>query len=151
MDTINASCELCQKTGGTILFQSPAYRIVRVDDPHYPGFCRVIWTAHVREMTDLPETSQARLMRVVFAVERVVRRLVAPEKINLASFGNMVPHIHWHIIPRWRDDRHFPDPIWGQVHRPDAGRLAIPEDHLWQRALHEELAALGETHEQHGQ
>ena len=42
------------------------------------------------------------------------------QQINLAAFGNMVPHLHWHIIPRWRDDKHFPEPIWGKVARPDA-------------------------------
>ena len=54
------------------------------------------------------------------AVEQAVRQLFSPDKINLASFGNMVPHVHWHIIPRWRDDRHFPEPIWGRVQRTDS-------------------------------
>lgn len=111
------SCELCATAGGEILWESPACRVVRVDDRHYPGFCRVIWTAHAREMTDLAPAQQQYLMSIVFAVERVVRQLFAPDKINLASFGNMVPHLHWHIIPRWRDDRHFPEPIWGTVHQ----------------------------------
>lgn len=110
-------CELCAHPGGEILWESPACRIVRVDDPHYPGFCRVIWNAHAREMTDLAPGQQQHLMSIVFAVENVVRQLFTPDKINLASFGNMVPHVHWHIIPRWHDDRHFPEPIWGTVHR----------------------------------
>jgi diadenosine tetraphosphate (Ap4A) HIT family hydrolase len=37
--------------------------------------------------------------------------------MNLASLGNMTPHLHWHVIPRWRDDRHFPGPIWGSPQR----------------------------------
>ena len=110
------ACELCSTTGGTLLWESPACRVVRVDDPHYPGFCRVIWNGHVREMTDLAPVDRQMLMNVVFAVEQAVRQLFAPDKINLASFGNMVPHLHWHIIPRWRDDRHFPEPVWGSVH-----------------------------------
>jgi diadenosine tetraphosphate (Ap4A) HIT family hydrolase len=47
----------------------------------------------------------------------VVREVMQPEKINLASFGNMVPHLHWHVIPRYTDDVHFPQPVWGQVQR----------------------------------
>ncbi len=113
-------CELCHQDGGTVLYRAAGWRIVRVDDPHYPGFCRVILNRHVREMTDLPLAEQSALMAVVLAVESVVRSLFQPEKINLASFGNMVPHVHWHIIPRWRDDRHFPEPIWGAVRRDDA-------------------------------
>ncbi len=119
------TCDLCQQPGGTVVWQSAQCRVVRVDDPHYPGFCRVIWQAHVREMTDLAPADRETLMRVVFAVESVVRRLFAPDKINLASFGNMVPHVHWHIIPRWQDDRHFPDPVWGKVQREGSANRAI--------------------------
>lgn len=117
MESGTQSCELCTNPGGAILWQSPRCRVIRVDDPHYPGFCRVIWTEHVREMTDLAPEAREYLMRIVFAVESVVRTLFAPQKINLASFGNMVPHVHWHIIPRWSDDRHFPEPVWGKVQR----------------------------------
>ena len=45
-------------------------------------------------------------------MEEAQQSVLAPDKINLASLGNMVPHLHWHVIPRWRGDRHFPDPIW---------------------------------------
>jgi len=127
------SCELCAVPGGALLWQSADCRVVRVDDPHYPGFCRVIWHAHVREMTDLPAAARVQLMTVVFAVEEAVRHLFAPDKINLASFGNMVPHLHWHVIPRWRDDRHFPEPVWGQVRRPGLSeRPGITDDELAQ-------------------
>lgn len=112
-----AECEFCAGAGGTVLWQSPECRVLRVDDPHYPGFCRVVWQAHVREMTDLSAEQRQGLMTVVFAVEAVVRDLYRPDKINLASFGNMTPHLHWHVIPRWRDDRHFPQPVWGSVQR----------------------------------
>jgi diadenosine tetraphosphate (Ap4A) HIT family hydrolase len=57
------------------------------------------------------------LMDVLWQVELVVRDVMQPDKINLASFGNMVPHLHWHVIPRYTDDVHFPQPVWGQVQR----------------------------------
>jgi diadenosine tetraphosphate (Ap4A) HIT family hydrolase len=59
----------------------------------------------------------ATLMDVVFATERALRRIMQPDKINLASLGNVVPHLHWHVIPRWRDDSHFPAPIWAAATR----------------------------------
>lgn len=134
-------CELCAATGGTVLWETPAYRVIRVADPNFPGFCRVIWTAHVREMSDLAPEERQTLMAAVFAVEGVVRRLFAPDKINLASFGNVVPHLHWHVIPRWREDRNFPEPIWGAVQRD--GRLAAPaiDDATLQQALAEALGS----------
>jgi diadenosine tetraphosphate (Ap4A) HIT family hydrolase len=132
------SCELCATPGGEILWQSPECRVVRVDDPDYPGFCRVIWQAHVREMTDLSAVDRVYLMEIVWAVEALVRELYAPDKINLASFGNMTPHVHWHVIPRWLDDRHFPQPVWGAVQRtPQASRPQIAAS-----CLAEKLAAV---------
>ena len=103
-----------------MIWQSPLCRVVLVDDPYYPGFCRVILNRHEKEMTDLPQAESEHVMQVVFAVERVLRQLLQPEKINLASFGNMTPHVHWHVMPRFADDRHFPQPLWGPVQRDRA-------------------------------
>lgn len=144
MEAASTACELCVQPGGTLLWQSGACRVVRVGDPFYPGFCRVIWTDHVREMTDLPERARHDLMRVVFAVETVVRQLFSPDKINLASFGNVVPHLHWHIIPRWADDRHFPEPVWGSVHRENAVQRAVVGDAELSAALSRALRDLEE-------
>jgi diadenosine tetraphosphate (Ap4A) HIT family hydrolase len=112
-----ARCELCDPVGGALLWEDALCRVVQVADSDYSGFCRVILKRHVAEMTDLASEEQLHLMRVVLAVEAVLRRLYQPDKINLASLGNVTPHLHWHVIPRWRDDRHFPNPIWGEVQR----------------------------------
>ncbi|MCG2575727.1 HIT family protein [Dechloromonas sp. XY25] len=143
MENGSQTCELCTQSGGAILWQSARCRVIRVADPHYPGFCRVIWTAHVREMTDLDSASRNYLMQVVFAVESVVRRLFSPDKINLASFGNVVPHVHWHVIPRWQDDRHFPEPVWGSVRREGDGQRPLVSDTELAQALRHALADLG--------
>lgn len=116
MNSAVTSCELCSTVGGVELLRAPAWRIVRVEDPYYPGFCRVILNKHVREMSELPVIERQLLMSVVFVVETAIRTLFKPDKINLASFGNMVPHVHWHVIPRWTNDRHFPEPVWGNIH-----------------------------------
>lgn len=119
-------CELCENIGGELLWQDEQCRVVLVDDRDYPGFCRVIWGSHVKEMTDLPTAERQRLMDVAFAAESAVRQVLRPEKINLASLGNLVPHLHWHVIPRWRGDRCFPNPVWGQA-QCDA-QPAMPEN-----------------------
>lgn len=111
------SCELCISLGGELLWRDDFCRVVRVNDNDYPGFCRVVLNQHVREMSDLDESAQMQLMRVVFATEAALRAAFKPEKINLASLGNLTPHLHWHVIPRFRDDRHFPNPIWGDAQR----------------------------------
>lgn len=106
------SCELCESPGGELVWEDRDLRVVLVDDADYPGSCRVIWKRHVAEMTDLEEDERRHLMGAVFAVESALRQTLHPDKINLASLGNVAPHLHWHVIPRRRDDRHFPRSIW---------------------------------------
>jgi diadenosine tetraphosphate (Ap4A) HIT family hydrolase len=137
-----ASCELCAPARADTLWQDELCRVVLVDDGDYPGFCRVILNRHVSEMTDLDAAAQQRLMRVVFATEQALRQLLRPEKINLASLGNMVAHLHWHVIPRFADDKHFPGSVWSAARRPGTPR---PVDHAaLQRTLHKLLQAVAE-------
>lgn len=69
-------------------------------------------------------------MHCVFALEAAMRECFAPLKINLASLGNQVPHMHWHVVARHADDTHFPDPIWAARKRDGAARPAVSDDTL---------------------
>lgn len=141
-------CELCHSPGGELLWSDEHCRVVRVTSQEgtaFPGFCRVIWQRHVTEMTDLAESESSHLMRVVETVERTLRQQLAPDKINLASLGNAVPHLHWHVIPRWRDDSHFPSPIWAAPSRVSAPHM-IPSSEALSVALHQQL--LPRSHDQ---
>lgn len=138
------SCELCESPGGTILWQDDRCRVVRVGGAEglaFPGYCRVVWHGHVREMTELTVAKRHHLLDVVAAAEAAVLALVQPDKINLACLGNVVPHLHWHVIPRWDDDSHFPAPIWATACRPVPSR-ALPDDADLSAAL---AARLGVT------
>ena len=133
-------CELCESAGGALIWRDERCRVVRVDDPGYPGFCRAIWNTHVAEMTDLTDAERAHFMRVVFALEAALRALMRPHKINLASLGNVTPHLHWHVIPRFGDDPHFPNPVWSAATRPPAPRE--PAGVVLDKALAERLSRL---------
>ncbi len=113
-------CPLCAEDGGRVVFRNSALRVVLVDDTDLPGFVRVIANVHARELTDLDPAARMQLMHAVFAAERAVREVMAPHKVNLASLGNAVPHVHWHVIPRFADDAFFPQPIWGTRQRNTA-------------------------------
>jgi len=115
-----SGCPLCEAAGEDVLWRDDFCRVVLVDDPDYPGFCRVILNRHVKEMTDLVPNERQRMMITVMKVEAILREVLNPDKINLASLGNMVPHLHWHVLPRFADDRHFPDAIWAPPRNPDA-------------------------------
>ena len=91
-------CELCNSAGGDVIWRDEFARVVRVPDEKLPGFCRVILERHVKEMSDLPMEARERLMRIVYSVEEALRAWLSPDKINLASFGNAVPHLHLSLI-----------------------------------------------------
>lgn len=132
-------CELCATDGGELVWRDGFCRVVRVAGGVHPLFYRVILDRHVREMTDLAAGERERLMRVVFACEAVLRRLAAPDKVNLASLGNRVAHLHWHVIARFADDAHFPDPVWAAPRRRGARRPAL-EDRAFGAAIAGALA-----------
>jgi diadenosine tetraphosphate (Ap4A) HIT family hydrolase len=92
-----------------MIITTPHYRVVWANEASYPCFVRVVWQAHVAEMTQLNAAERGVLMNAVFSVEQAMRGVLAPAKINLASLGNHVPHLHWHVIPRFTDDAHWPN------------------------------------------
>lgn len=113
-------CELCAADGGEVLHRDTELRIVAIegaDGENYRGFCRVIWNQHVKEMTDLAPSDRSTFMKTVFKLEAVLRGQLSPAKMNIASLGNITPHLHWHVIPRFVGDATFPKPIWAA---PDA-------------------------------
>ena len=124
----STSCALCQPSAQFILWQDDFCRVVLLNDADYPAYCRVELKEHVKEMTDLVPADRSRMMKVVFAVETAIREIIQPDKINLASLGNKTPHMHWHIIPRFENDKHFPNSHWGeatQVGKPAPLSLAL--------------------------
>ena len=133
---------MCDSAAGEPLWQDELCRVVLAADRDYPGFCRVILKRHVREMTDLDVEAKQRLMQVVFATEQALRQLMQPAKINLASLGNMTPHLHWHVIPRFADDKHFPGSVWGEARRPGVAR-PVDRDALL-RSLRDLLQAVAQ-------
>lgn len=119
-----AACVFCAEDGGDVLWRDARLRVIAArGEPDYPGLCRVIWNAHVTEFSDLSAVDREHLMRAVVVVERALRATLNPNKINIASLGNMIAHQHWHIIPRFSDDAHFPRPVWAAAQRePCASR-----------------------------
>lgn len=122
-----AGCVFCDTDGGEVLWRDARLRVIAPDEQDHPGFLRVVWYEHVAEMTDLSAGDRERLMVAVFAAESAMRELLAPHKVNVASLGNVVPHLHWHVIPRFTDDPHFPNPVWGQRLRERP--VAVPADY----------------------
>jgi len=110
-------CELCELAASFKVVANDKFSVILADDANYPGFARVIWNEHVREMSDLADEDRLLLNDAVWKLEQAVREAMQPLKVNVASLGNVVPHLHWHVIPRYADDAHFPAPVWAQAVR----------------------------------
>lgn len=99
--------------------------VIDASNHELPGYVRVVLNRHVKEMTDLTNDEKRHVMDVVFFIESTMRSYLKPEKVNLAEFGNMTPHLHWHIIARFADDAYFPEAIWaGKVRTPNLASLS---------------------------
>ncbi len=129
--TTQSDCPLCRDDGGLLIAQTPLWRVIRADEAAFPAFYRLIWRAHVAEFSDLDAAARLACMEAVNRIETVLRQDLAPTKINLASLGNVVPHLHWHVIARFDWDSHYPNPVWGSAQRPaDEARLAALRQRL---------------------
>lgn len=118
-------CPLCETDGGLLVFRNETLRIVQAGEAGFPAFYRVVWNRHAAEFSDLSAAERETCMDAVVVVEQVLRSELQPGKINLAALGNVVPHLHWHVIARFGWDSHFPAPVWGAAQRPvDADRVA---------------------------
>jgi diadenosine tetraphosphate (Ap4A) HIT family hydrolase len=143
---VTLSCPLCQEEGGLLLVRRERWRIIRAttgpEADDFPAFYRVVWNAHVAEWTDLSVAERGEMMEVVASVEAALRRHLRPTKVNLASLGNVVPHLHWHVVARFDWDSHFPAPLWASPARAsDPERLAALRERL--PICDAEVAALG--------
>jgi diadenosine tetraphosphate (Ap4A) HIT family hydrolase len=144
-DARTAGCVLCDTMGGLPVFEAAAFRVIRAQEPGFPAFYRVVWQAHVAEFSDLPRADRILCMEAVAAVERCLREALSPDKVNLAALGNMVAHLHWHVIARFGGDSHFPGAVWAAPQRErDAAREADVAARLpaLDALLAERLAAL---------
>ena len=110
------NCVLCENKKN-VFWENSSFYIVDVNDEIFPGFIRVISKRHVAEMSELSDNERTMLWSILHIVEKTMLAELRPDKINYAQFGNMVPHLHWHIMARWTDDSHFPECPWGPEQR----------------------------------
>ena len=134
------NCLLCHPSKYPLIWSSSDFRVLLINDHYYPGYCRVESIIHVKEMTDLSDSKRHEFMRIIFKIEGVLRSYLMPEKINLATLGNITPHLHWHIIPRFKLDNHFPESIWSNPKRGEKKELSETESLVLTELIQKKLS-----------
>ncbi len=106
----------------------PLCRLLLMQDANYPWFILVPERADITEIHQLSVTDQQQLLLESVSLSRALECAFAPDKLNIAALGNIVPQLHVHHIVRYRDDPAWPDPVWGRVARreyPDDSRQEV--------------------------
>jgi diadenosine tetraphosphate (Ap4A) HIT family hydrolase len=114
---VQQGCVLCEGAGGRLVFEGAKLRVIHAEEAGFPAFYRVIWRDHAAEFSDLDAADRVLCMEAAAVVEQCMRERLKPAKMNIAALGNMVPHLHWHVIARFADDSHFPGSVWAPVQR----------------------------------
>lgn len=90
----------------------PVCRLVLMDDSRFPWFILVPRLHGARELVDLPETEQIRVLNEINWLSKAMQKTLKPHKLNIAALGNMVPQLHIHVIARFEEDEAWPKPVW---------------------------------------
>ena len=94
------TCPLCTDRAKSEIWRNGNFYLIDAEDPAFPCFLRVVSCRHVPEMSSLTSEERTELWGILNVVEEEIIKALRPHKVNLAQFGNMVPHLHWHVIAR---------------------------------------------------
>lgn len=134
-----SDCELCLTATLPILWQNNRFRVILVNNQNIRGYLRLELIEHVKEIHHLTPAIQSEMYKIMNIIENIVTDVYSPDKINLASLGNKIPHIHWHIIPRFTNDNFFPQSIWSKPVRQNKFENSIDEIDQLKQQLHLKL------------
>lgn len=111
------------------IIELPNSYVILNRDQYFPGYTLLFTKTHATELFHLDRSVRTALMEEVSAVAQALYTTFTPDKINYELLGNMVPHIHWHIVPRYASERLWPRPIWAEQHED----LTLTPDEYRQR------------------
>jgi len=94
-----------------------------------------------KELGDMPKELRLRLWEIYDIVEREMKLYYKPKKINMASFANMLPRVHIHVMARFEDDSYFPNPMWGEKQRE--ANLELPDEKEFHKRVFNALQRSG--------
>jgi diadenosine tetraphosphate (Ap4A) HIT family hydrolase len=121
-----------------IIYEDKLFYIEK--EPHSLPWVKIFTKEPFKEITDMPLKQRDKLWQIYYTVEKVMRDYFNPDKINMASFANMLPRVHLHVIARFKDDDYFPNPVWGEKLRDS--NLNLADFDLFYKKLFDNLMKL---------
>jgi diadenosine tetraphosphate (Ap4A) HIT family hydrolase len=89
---------------------------VEIEHTEIP-WLKIFTQENIKEFSQCNSETKLEILRALDIIEKEMLGYFKPEKINIASFGNYVPHVHFHIMARFKEDSYFPEPMWGKIQR----------------------------------
>jgi diadenosine tetraphosphate (Ap4A) HIT family hydrolase len=99
----------------SIIYQNKNIRI-ETEESEIP-WLKIFTQYAYKEMSEVPQDVKYEIYNLLDIIEKEMIDYYKPDKINIASFGNYLPHVHWHIMARFKKDSFFPEPMWGSKQR----------------------------------
>ncbi len=100
---------------------------IQIEKSEIP-WLKIFTNEKIKEFSSCTSETKLEIFRVLDIIEKLMLTYFKPEKINIASFGNYVPHVHFHIMSRFKEDSYFPEPMWGKEQRASALKLESLEE-----------------------
>lgn len=124
--TVSYRCEVCRFELWLPIAQLDVSTLGLYDDARFPGRCLLVLDEHFEDLREVPPDLASGFMHDTQRVASAIAKVVIPDRLNYAILGNVVPHIHMHIIPRTRRaDPNFRRPPWERLDKP--GPLGVEE------------------------
>lgn len=92
--------------------------LIKVEiEPFEIPWLKIFTQQPIKEFSQCDTKIQLEILRTLNIIEKEMLDYFKPDKINIASFGNYLPHVHFHIQARFKNDSYFPEPTWGKKQR----------------------------------
>ncbi|MCF6173255.1 MAG: HIT family protein [Campylobacteraceae bacterium] len=95
---------------------------IEVEDSEIP-WLKIFTQKKYKELSDCNEETRQELFKTMLLIETQMIEYYHPAKVNIAIFGNYLPHVHVHVMARFKEDSHFPEPMWGKKQRDGNPKL----------------------------
>ncbi len=118
-----------------MIFENELVR-VEVEASEIP-WIKIFTQRKIKEFSECTVEEKTEIFRIIDITEKSMLKYFNADKINIASFGNMLPHVHWHIMARFEGDSCFPEPMWGNKQRES--ELNLPSFEVFFTQLGDQL------------
>ncbi|MDQ1341361.1 MAG: hypothetical protein QG567_2519 [Campylobacterota bacterium] len=84
---------------------------------------KIFTNRKIKEFSQATKEEKEAILKALDVIEKEMIAFFNPTKINIAQFGNYLPHLHWHIMARFENDSYFPESMWGKKQREGTHKI----------------------------